>query len=107
MSEKVWAQCLADMKVELPGSEFKTWILPLQLVKENSDICLLAPNKFIRDTVDRDYLSQIKKLLNQYGLINKELRILIGGSDLEKKTLPLKPPEKSNTFATREKFFPF
>ena len=37
MSEKVWAQCLADMKAELPGSEFNTWILPLQLVKENSD----------------------------------------------------------------------
>ena len=106
MSEKVWAQCLTDMKVELSGSEFKTWILPLQLVKENSDICLLAPNKFIRDTVDRKYLSQIKKLLTQYGLIDNELRIAIGGSDLEKKAPPLKSSSNSNTFATREKFFP-
>jgi len=94
------------MKVELPGSEFKTWILPLQLVKENSNICLLAPNKFIRDTVDRDYLSRIKELLNQYGSIDSELKIEIGGSDLEKKTPPLRSSSNSNTFATREKFFP-
>lgn len=106
MSEKVWAQCLADMKVELPGSEFKTWILPLQLVKENTNICLLAPNKFIRDTVDRDYLSRIKELLSQYGSIDSDLKIEIGGSDLEKKTPPLRPSSNSNTFATREKFFP-
>ena len=106
MSEKVWAQCLADMKVELSGNEFKTWILPLQLVKENSDIWLLAPNKFIRDTVDRDYLSRIKELLSQHGAIDSELKIEIGGSDLEKKKPPLRPSSSSNTFATREKFFP-
>tara|TARA_A100000164_G_scaffold375441_1_gene410481 strand:+ start:121 stop:1425 length:1305 start_codon:yes stop_codon:yes gene_type:complete len=94
------------MKVELPGSEFKTWILPLQLVKENTNICLLAPNKFIRDTVDRDYLSRIKELLSQYGSIDSDLKIEIGGSDLERKTPPLRPSSNFNTFATREKFFP-
>tara|TARA_B100001093_G_scaffold46598_1_gene39563 strand:+ start:1315 stop:2619 length:1305 start_codon:yes stop_codon:yes gene_type:complete len=94
------------MKVDLPGSEFKTWILPLQLVNENSGICLLAPNKFIRDTVNRKYLLQIKQRLTQYGLNDNELTVKIGGSDIAKETPSLKISGNSNTFATREKFFP-
>ena len=60
MSEKVWAQCLAGMKAQLPGGELKTWILPLQLLKEGSDFCLLAPNKVYKDVVEQKYLLQIK-----------------------------------------------
>ena len=64
MSEKIWTRCLAGMKEELPGSEFNTWILPLQLVEKNADLCLLAPNKFIKDTVEREYLLRDKKDLS-------------------------------------------
>ena len=106
MSENLWARCLADMQLELPGSEFRTWILPLQLVEDDSDIGLLAPNKFIRETVEKKYLIRIKELLIQYGLGISKLEIEIGGSDLEKKTPPSKASSKSNTFAKREKFFP-
>ena len=106
MSEKVWARCLADMKLDLPSSEFKTWILPLLLVEENSDIFLLAPNKFIKDTVNGKYLPQIKQLLRQYGLVNNELRVEIGGGDIAKGTPALKKSRNPNTFARREKFFP-
>lgn len=106
MSEKVWAQCLAGMKAQLPGGELKTWILPLQLLKEGSDFCLLAPNKYIKDVVEQKYLLQIKRSLAQQGFIEGELRIEIGGSDLEKKTSTINVSSNPNTFATREKFFP-
>ena len=106
MSEKVWAQCLAGMKAQLPGGELKTWILPLQLLKEGSDFCLLAPNKYIKDVVEQKYLLQIKRSLAQQGFIEGELRIEIGGSDLEKKTSTVNVSSNPNTFATREKFFP-
>ena len=106
MSEKIWTRCLAGMKEELPGSEFNTWILPLQLVEKNADLCLLAPNKFIKDTVEREYLLRIKTLLIQQGLIQGELKIEIGGNELEKKSLPMQSSSNSNTFATRERFFP-
>ena len=106
MSEKIWTRCLAGMKEELPGSEFNTWILPLQLVEKNADLCLLAPNKFIKDTVEREYLLRIKTLLIQQGLIQGELKIEIGGNELEKKSSPMQSSSNSNTFATRERFFP-
>ena len=106
MSEKIWTHCLAGMKEELPGSEFNTWILPLQLVEKNADLCLLAPNKFIKDTVEREYLLRIKKRLIQLGLIQGELKIEIGGNELEKESSPMQSSSNSNTFATREKFFP-
>ena len=106
MSEKIWTRCLAGMKEELPGSEFNTWILPLQLVEKNADLCLLAPNKFIKDTVEREYLLRIKTLLIQQGLIQGELKIEIGGNELEKESSPMQSSSNSNTFATRERFFP-
>ena len=106
MSEKIWTRCLAGMKEELPGSEFNTWILPLQLVEKNADLCLLAPNKFIKDTVEREYLLRIKTLLIQQGLIQGELKIEIGGNELEKESSPTQSSSNSNTFATRERFFP-
>ena len=106
MSEKIWTRCLAGMKEELPGSEFNTWILPLQLVEKNADLCLLAPNKFIKDTVEREYLLRIKTLLIHQGLIQGELKIEIGGNELEKESSPMQSSSNSNTFATRERFFP-
>ena len=106
MSEEVWTRCLAGMKAQLPGGELKTWILPLQLLKEGSDFCLLAPNKYIKDVVEQKYLLQIKRSLAQQGFIEGELRIEIGGSDLEKKTSTINVSSNPNTFATREKFFP-
>ena len=106
MSEKIWTRCLAGMKEELPGSEFNTWILPLQLVEKNADLCLLAPNKFIKDTVEREYLLRIKTLLIQQGLIQGELKIEIGGNELERESSPMQSSSNSNTFATRERFFP-
>ena len=106
MSEKIWTRCLAGMKEELPGSEFNTWILPLQLVEKNADLCLLAPNKFIKDTVEREYLLRIKQLLLQQGLTQGELKIEIGGNELEKESSPMQSSSNSNTFATRERFFP-
>ncbi|MEC8645046.1 MAG: chromosomal replication initiator protein DnaA [Pseudomonadota bacterium] len=106
MSEKIWTRCLAGMKEELPGSEFNTWILPLQLVEKNADVWLLAPNKFIKDTVEREYLLRIKTLLIHQGLIQGELKIEIGGNELEKESSPMQSSSNSNTFATRERFFP-
>lgn len=106
MSEKIWTRCLAGMKEELPGSEFNTWILPLQLVEKNADLWLLAPNKFIKDTVEREYLLRIKTLLIHQGLIQGELKIEIGGNELEKESSPMQSSSNSNTFATRERFFP-
>lgn len=106
MSEKVWARCLADIKEELPGGEFNTWVLPLQLIEKNKDFCLLAPNKYIKDMVERKYLLRIKKTLTQHRLIKGELRIEIGGDDLEKETPSFHTSSNPNTFATREKFFP-
>ena len=66
----------------------------------------MAPNKFIKDTVERKYLLRIKKRLIQLGLIQGELKIEIGGNELEKESSPMQSSSNLNTFATREKFFP-
>ena len=61
-----WKYCLERLEGELTPQQFNTWIRPLQLVEENSSIILLAPNRFVMDWVNDQYLSLIKDLLGNH-----------------------------------------
>ncbi|MDV6318407.1 chromosomal replication initiator protein DnaA [Chromohalobacter sp. HP20-39] len=66
MSVALWQQCLNFLQDELSSQQFNTWIRPLQA--ENGDaneLCLLAPNRFVRDWVNDKYLKRINELLRE------------------------------------------
>jgi len=48
--------------VELPPQQFNTWIRPLHAIEDSNRIRLLAPNKFVLDWVNNNYIS----LINSY-----------------------------------------
>ena len=50
MSE-VWDACAAALKQDLTGAEYSTWIMPLQARESDGAMCLLAPNRFVKDWV--------------------------------------------------------
>jgi chromosomal replication initiator protein len=60
-----WKYCLERLEGELAPQQFNTWIRPLQVVEDNSSILLLAPNRFVMDWVNDQYLSKIRDLLNK------------------------------------------
>ena len=55
--------------------KLNTWIKPLQVSDEDGQVLLLAPNKYILDTLTSQYLTRIKALLQESGTISVELRI--------------------------------
>ncbi|WP_295881399.1 chromosomal replication initiator protein DnaA [uncultured Thiohalocapsa sp.] len=58
----LWNACAAALKQDLTGAEFSTWIMPLQAQEGDGSICLLAPNRFVKDWVKQHYEQRIMRL---------------------------------------------
>jgi len=97
---KIWERCLDRLEDELTSQQFNTWIRPLQAIGDNENVKLLAPNRYIKDQVNVQFWNRIQELLTENGSGTAVLGI--GSSE---KTVDPKP-EASNTFATRERFYP-
>ena len=64
---------------ELPAQQYNTWIRPLQSVDEGHAIRLLAPNAFVLDWVQKNYLKRFHELISQVWSGNApEIRLEIG-----------------------------
>lgn len=100
MGAKVWQRCLDRLEDELSSQQFNTWIRPLQAIGDEDNIKLLAPNRYIKDQVNTQFLSRINELLTENGSGIVELQIGSSGRQGGGK------PEVTNTFTARERFFP-
>lgn len=82
MSLALWQQCLDYLQDELNSQQFNTWIRPLQAEEgESNELCLLAPNRFVRDWVSDKYAKRIGELMRELS--------------------PAKPPKVSLTVGSR------
>ena len=63
-----WATCLSRFQQELPPQQFNTWIRSLRLEADttNSQVRLLAPNRFVLQWVRERYLGKIQTLSQQF-----------------------------------------
>jgi chromosomal replication initiator protein len=74
-----WQRCLDLLEGELPAQQYNTWIRPLQSVDEGHAIRLLAPNAFVLDWVQKNYLERFNELTRQVWTGNApEIRLEIG-----------------------------
>ena len=58
----LWSLCLRRLEHDLPARQFNTWIRPLQAITKDGELTLLAPNRFVRDQIEKDYLVDITRL---------------------------------------------
>jgi chromosomal replication initiator protein len=107
VASKVWQKCLNTLQKELSSQQFNTWIKPLQVSDEDGQLLLLAPNKYILDTLTSQYLTRIKALLQESGTISVELRIGSQRIQQEINRVPVRHKKISaNSFVKRENFYP-
>ena len=67
MLESTWKQCLDHFESDIPLSQFETWLRPLQPQTKEGELCLLAPNQYVRDHVDEHYSDYIRRTLTTVG----------------------------------------
>ena len=60
----MWSNCLQRLEQELSDQQLNTWIRPLQIIEENNQIKLLAPNRFVQDWVKQNFQEKIQTILS-------------------------------------------
>jgi chromosomal replication initiator protein len=92
----IWKKCLQSLEDELSAQQFNTCIKPLQVVTGNTEVKLLAPNKYIRDQINDQFLHRITELVRMNG--PQQVRLEIGSTQ--------KLRREGNAFVERESFYP-
>ena len=79
----IWQQCLDRLQGELSIQQFNTWIRPLQAVEDDTQLRLLAPNRFVQDWVNSRLMSHIQDVVRDIntGSANKSVVLEIGSAD--------------------------
>lgn len=86
----MWSNCLQRLEQELSDQQLNTWIRPLQVVEENNQIRLLAPNRFVLDWIKQNFHEKIQTILTELDS-NKSVHLSIEiGSQA---TPSAKPPQ--------------
>ncbi|MBA1191588.1 chromosomal replication initiator protein DnaA [Pseudomonas entomophila] len=79
MSVELWQQCVELLRDELPAQQFNTWIRPLQIEADGTELRVYAPNRFVLDWVNEKYLGRLLELLGEHGNgMAPSLSLLIG-----------------------------
>ena len=63
----LWNRCVRDLQAELPEQQFNTWIRPLQAIEDGQALKLLAPNRFVVDWLQQNYIDRILELVDGAG----------------------------------------
>ncbi|ARC54738.1 hypothetical protein AOQ88_00455 [Candidatus Riesia sp. GBBU] len=83
MSFLLWRKCLIYLKKKLPISEFRTWILPLQVEIKKNFLFVHTPNRFVLDYVKKKYYNNINSVLEKVYRKNLPSLIFTIGNRIE------------------------
>jgi len=94
----LWGLCLSRLENELPPRQFNTWIRPLQATTDKNHLTLFAPNRFVRDRIEKDYLKTINQLASALAPNSVIVSVDIGGASptmaTKKKAGVASPPSR-------------
>ncbi len=63
--ENIWNKCLEKLSETLTEKEIRLWIAPLKVKKDGDALKLYAPNKFMKEEIEKNFFSKITAVLNQ------------------------------------------
>ncbi len=99
----MWSNCLQRLEQELSDQQLNTWIRPLQVIEENDQIKLLAPNRFVQDWVKQNFHEKIQGILFDLDANQSiQLNIEIGSQNKVSSKPPVNvEPDKTASFITK------
>lgn len=65
-NELIWDYCLDRLQQDVPKQHMDMWIRPLQFDHKQDVWILYAPNQYVKDCIDIEYLLKIQSILNDY-----------------------------------------
>ena len=92
----IWRSCLRRLESELPSEEFNAHLRTLHPRPAEGRLELLAPNQYVRERVERDYLLRIAELVSELddrGILDGV--DLVVGSRERQPGMPLAAPRRA------------
>lgn len=85
-----WQRCLDRLETEIAGEDFDKWIRPLQARPVDGGIELLAPNRYVRSEVEKQFYDRICELFVESGetSLSANVHLLVGTT--EEKPAPIR-----------------
>jgi chromosomal replication initiator protein len=80
----VWSQCLQRLEQEFPSEDVHTWLKPLQATGTQDALHLYAPNAFVVDQVQEQFLARIQELVCHYSGNAMKVLLEVGSSSSHK-----------------------
>lgn len=66
LCEKIWSNCLAFIKKQIPEQSFKTWFSPIVPKKlENNVLTIQVPSQFFYEWLEEHYVSLLRQVVSQ------------------------------------------
>jgi chromosomal replication initiator protein len=87
MSKKIdmiWGHCLEELRNNLPEQHFNMWIRPLQFGEARGEWVLYAPNQYVKDWIEIEYLANVQKIIEVYTGSENLVSIIVGSKPKEK-----------------------
>ncbi len=97
MRSPLWDRCLSQLETELSDQQLNTWIRPLQAQHINDQLRILAPNKFVLDTVRSNFLTRIQEIATVLNGSDEVQVHLIIGSEFPEATSDIQPSNHRTT----------
>lgn len=92
----LWADAQAEIKERIGKQNYDTWIKPIRVVARNkNDLVVSVTNKFFRDWVGQNYLTEIESILSNIAKHDIKLVIEVEAGTSQEKSLE-KPQRKDN-----------
>jgi len=101
VSLSLWDQCLDRLEGELSAQQFNTWIRPLQSVQTGNQLRLLAPNQFVLDWINQNFLTRIQELISQLYGVDLTVRLEVGSQTLTQPITNAKPSASQSSSLRR------
>jgi chromosomal replication initiator protein len=58
----LWNRCFHQLEAEMLEQQFNTWVRPLQVMLQGSELRLFAPNRFVAEWVQQNVLPRLNEL---------------------------------------------
>ena len=89
----IWDECLKSFEDSLTDKQMRTYFHPLEVTREDNQLIVVAPNKFIMNMIEKDYMEMIKNTV--YEASNSQIsNVLLCIPAIEEKINARLRPEK-------------
>ena len=77
----LWERCVRRLRAEIPEQDFNTWIRPLQADDNGAGLRLYAPNRFVLDWLNSQFMPRIREIAKSIHGEEVQIELSVGSAN--------------------------